>query len=124
MAQTPPNEIAMADFHRAIKRLVKQRYPATTYKDVHRWAIREHNFFITDETIRRAMNGNADPMKCGADLLIVLMTYFDAKPEDLGEYAAQRLRAIISALGSSPDSSGGQADASSRCTVLPFARPA
>ena len=123
MAQTPANEIAVADLHRALKKLARRK-PGVTYKDIHRWAIREHDSHLTDETFRRALAGGADPTKCGADLLIMLMAFYGATPDEMGEHAARRIRSVMSAIGPVLDGGEQHKAATDRtCTdakVVPF----
>ena len=97
MARNGTNELAVAELNRALTKLNRRRH--ATQADIYRWAIREHDFDISDETIRTALAGKADPTSCNVGLLIILMAFFDAEPEDLGHHAARRIRSVMSAIG-------------------------
>lgn len=122
MARPARNELAVKSFGTAVKALHTQHTKATarpaTSKDIELFGWARCGMRVSDESIRKALAGNVDPMTCNVELLIVLAAFFEVSPDELGSFAAERVRKIVAfAATGGPDGGGDQRSAQSRCTA-------
>lgn len=124
MARPKRNEMAMKDLHRSVQRLVRKRHSHATPKDIELWAFAERGLKVSDESIRKAHEGETDPTACASELLLVLRDFYEAGPGELGRAAEERLTTLARFFG--PDRGPDQANRESGCIdgrpaqVLPF----
>jgi hypothetical protein len=123
MARPPRNELAVKSLADAVKSLQLQHKRrrggrAATSKDIELFGYRNLEMRVSDESIRKALTGQVDPTTCNVELLIVLAAFFEVSPDELGAFAAERVRRIVAfAASGGPDGGGDQASAQSRCTA-------
>lgn len=98
--------MAVSQFGTRIGRLAKKT-PASA-KDIELWAYANLGLRVSDESIRKALNGDIDPTQCAVELLMAVAAFYDVEPQDLGHHAESRLQAVLTYAGrSGPDDSGG-----------------
>lgn len=123
MARPPRNEVAVANFARHVARLAKRQ--PTTAKDIELWAYANLGLRVSQESTRKALNGEIDPTQCAVELLLALLGYFGVEPSALGSAAEKRLRPVL-AFAADPNGGGGQEVRSTiwKAKVVPIpARP-
>lgn len=113
-------DLATAELGRAMAKLQKRK-PNASLREIARWGIREYDLDVTHETVRRTLQGGADPRRCGLDVLLLLMRFYDAEPEDMGNFAARRIRAVMAMSTPTPDGTRRViGESSSACTSRPL----
>lgn len=128
MARPKRNEMAMKELHRSVQRLAKKRHIHANPKDIELWAFAERGLKVSDESIRKAHDGETDPTACASELLLVLRDFYEAEPGELGQAAEDRLTTLARFFH--PDRGPDQAVRASRWMhehpgqVLPFQRTA
>lgn len=90
MPRPQRNDIATKQLHKAVKKL-QRRNPDASTKDVERWVLVNHGLIVNPSTIRKAFDGNLDPLACGVEGLAAIELFFGAAPGELGEAAEARL---------------------------------
>lgn len=111
MARPPRNDLAIHDMANHVRLLLDAK--PSTAKDIERFAWRNLDLTVGNESIRKALAGLIDPCQCAIELLVALVAYFEVEPAELGRFAEERLRPILSFAGSighdqGPDTPGGQ----------------
>lgn len=95
MARPKHNHLAALEMHRCIEKLAaKRNIPNANPREIELWAYANLGVNITRESIRRVLNGTADPAACALEALIAVAGYFDAEPADLGRVAENRLSSV------------------------------
>lgn len=94
MARPKRNDIASKELHKAVLRLMRQRHIKASAKDIELWAFANHGIKISDVTIQKVLNGEADPTAVALELLYVVRAFLDAGPGELGHHAQERLDVI------------------------------
>lgn len=112
MARPPRNEVAVKSLKDALTKLQTQYHRRTgrraTSKDIELFGYRHLEMRVSDESIRKALTGHVDPSTCNVELLLVLAGFFDVSPDELGKFAAEKVRRILAAAGvAGPDDGGG-----------------
>lgn len=123
MARPPRNDVAIKSFSDAVTTLQKQyrrlhHGRSASTKDIELFGYGQLGMRVSEESIRKALTGQVDPTTCNIELLIVLAAFFEVTPDELGNFAAERVRRILAfASFSGPDDGGDQRSARSRCTA-------
>lgn len=122
MARPPRNTEAAREMADRLARL--NASVGARPKQVERFAYKELDIEISDESVRKALVGEVDPQRCDIELLVALARFFAVDYEGLGPVAARRFQLVSVVMGSGPDDEGEQETATSRCNVLRFDRRA
>lgn len=77
-------------------------------REIDKWLIRR-GADLAEESIRKAHAGAIDPGKCDAELLAGLAAFYRVDAEELGRYAAERMRTLWY-LMPAPSGPGGGSD--------------
>lgn len=122
MARPSRNELAVKSFADAVSALhtqhKRQAGRAASPKDIELTGYARLGMRVSEESIRKALLGQVDPMQCNVELLIVLANFFEVSPDELGTFASERIRRIVAfATPVGPDGGGDMRSAQSRCTA-------
>lgn len=94
MARPPKNHAAAAEFGERL-RAIHAESGKPTPKQIELWVWDAFGSHISDETIRKAHKGEADPNACDPELILALAAYYDVEVKDLGPHAARRTLTVL-----------------------------
>lgn len=94
MARHPKNHAAAEELGKQLQALHAE-HGGPTPKQIELWIYDAFGVHVSDESIRKAHNGDVDPTGCQVELIAGIAAFYDVDPTALGPHAARRTMRVV-----------------------------